>query len=56
MEKNIEMEIDELYKFLEIDSKENERDKILVDTNNERTDDFFQKRWDSSFFANAMRY
>lgn len=53
MTKEMEKEIDELYESLGID-KSNNKEKRNIQS--ERTDDFFQKRWDSSFFANTMRY
>lgn len=56
MTKEIEHEIDKLYEFLEITTGDKRENTRSFDTKNERTSDFFEKRWDSSFFANAMRY
>lgn len=56
MTKEMEKEIDDLYEFLEISTDgDREREKAF-DTDGRRTNVFFEKRWDSSFFANAMRY
>lgn len=56
MTKEMEKEIDGLYELLDIGKKDNkDRDKLL-DTDIKRTDSFFEKRWDSSFFSQVVRY
>lgn len=52
----MEKEIDELYEKLKISIVDDVRGDKLFDTDAKRTNDFFEKRWDSSFFANAIRY
>lgn len=57
MTREMEKEIDSLYEFLKITPMDNtETDKENGNTDTERTSDFFEKRWDSSFFSTAMRY
>lgn len=56
MTKEREREIDELYEFLKIEPKEQEENTKVLNPNGQRTNNFFEKRWDSSFFANKMRY
>ena len=56
MTKDIEKEIDELYNFLEIDAGDEKENNRLFDVNWDKRTDFFEKRWDSSFFSTASRY
>lgn len=56
MTKEAEREIDELYDLLQVGANENERIKETQGNSYERNKDFFERRWDSSFFANTMRY
>lgn len=56
MTKEMEKEIEELYELLNIEKKDNEDSKKIMDTATKRTDGFFEKRWDSSFFSNMVRY
>ena len=56
MTKDLEKEIEELYEFLGITKTDEEKNSEKAIKNNERTFDFFEKRWDSSFFANSTRY
>lgn len=56
MTKEMEQEIDELYKLLEITQKDDKKTVRVVETDCKRTNNFFEKRWDSSFFASAVRY
>lgn len=56
MTKEMEKEIDGLYEFLKITPMDNIDNKEKMNTEIKRTSDFFEKRWDSSFFASSMRY
>ena len=56
MAKEIEREIEQLYEFLKIDTGENKGSDQLFDVREEKRIDFFEKRWDSSFFTNTSRY
>lgn len=56
MTKEMEKEIDDLYEFLKIIPKDEIARDDAVNTDMERTADFFEKRWDSSFFSNTTRY
>ncbi len=56
MTKEMEKEIERLYELLNIEKKDNEDSNKIMDTAIKRTDSFFEKRWDSSFFSNKVRY
>lgn len=56
MTKEMEKEIDNLYELLKITPKDDVKNNENVNTEIQRTSDFFEKRWDSSFFASTLRY
>ena len=56
MTKEMEKEIEKLYELLNIEKNDNEDSNKIMDTATKRTDSFFEKRWDSSFFSNTVRY
>jgi len=56
MTKQVEKQIDELYSLLHLKNNEDEEMEKSFEFSGERSQDFFEKRWDSSFFAKTARY
>ena len=56
MMEQIKKEIDELYELLGIKVEQEEQEKDIDLLFGNRDNIFFEKRWDSSFFANSARY
>lgn len=54
--KGMDKEIDMLYDFLKIKENSENTDTRKTEMSSERTIDYFEKRWDSSFFATSTRY